>query len=42
MKGYVWNMCKPEGSMAEGYIFDKALGFYTKYMERFGAMQKQV
>jgi hypothetical protein len=35
LKGYVQNMCKLEGKMAEGYIFYEALGFYTKYMEAF-------
>jgi hypothetical protein len=25
LKGYVRNMCKPEGSMVEGYIFNEAL-----------------
>jgi hypothetical protein len=30
-------MCRPEGNMVEGYIFYEALGFYTKYMQNFGA-----
>jgi hypothetical protein len=42
MKGYVWNMCKLEGNMEEGYIFDEALGLYTRYMERFGATWRRV
>jgi hypothetical protein len=26
LKGYVQNMCKPEGNMVEGYIFYETLG----------------
>jgi hypothetical protein len=42
LKVYVWNMCKPEGNMAKGCIFDEALGLCTKYMERFGATRRHV
>ncbi len=37
-----FNMCKPEASMAEGYIFDEALGLCTKYMESFCATRRCV
>jgi hypothetical protein len=32
LKGYVRNKEKLEGSMAEGYALEEALGFYTKYL----------
>jgi hypothetical protein len=32
LKGYVHNMVKPKGSMAEGYIVDETLGLYNNYM----------
>ncbi len=32
LNGYVHNMVKPEGSMAEGYIVDETLGLYNNYM----------
>jgi hypothetical protein len=34
MKGYVRQRAHPEGSMAQGYIMDEALGFCTEYMQR--------
>jgi len=42
LKGYVWNMCKLEGNMAEGYIFNEALGLCTEYMESFCATRRRV
>ncbi len=42
LKGYVQNMCKLEGSMVEGYIFNEALGLWTKYMENFCATRRRV
>lgn len=42
LKGYVRNMARPEGSMAEGYIRDEALGFMTEYMSSFDAIQRRV
>ncbi len=41
LKGYIRNLCKPEGSVAKGYIFDEALGLYTKYMQNFQTMRLQ-
>jgi hypothetical protein len=32
LKGYVWQRAQPEGSMAQVYIINEALGFYTEYM----------
>ncbi len=32
LKGYVRNMCKLEGCMTKGYIFDEALGLCIEYM----------
>jgi len=42
LKGYVQNMCKPKGSMVKGYIFDEALGLYTKYIEAFTTTKRHV
>jgi hypothetical protein len=35
-------MCKPKGSMVDGYIFDEALGLCKKYMEAFIANKRCV
>lgn len=40
LKGYVQNMCRPEGNMVKAYIFYEALGFNTKYMQNFGATKR--
>jgi hypothetical protein len=32
-KAYVRNKARPEASMAEGYIYDKTIGFITEYMQ---------
>ena len=32
LKGYVRNLAKPEGSIAQGYQTEQALGFITEYM----------
>jgi hypothetical protein len=42
LKGYVWNMCKLEGNMAKGYIFNEALGLCTEYMGSFHATRRRV
>lgn len=42
MKGYVRNMARPEGSMAEGYQFEEALGFCTEYMAGFDGSVRRV
>jgi hypothetical protein len=33
LKGYVHNMARPKGSMANGYSIEEALGFCTKYIQ---------
>ena len=35
LKGYVRNLAKAEGSIAQGYQIDEALGFVTKYMRDY-------
>jgi hypothetical protein len=35
-------MARPEASMAEGYLKDECIGFITKYLQRFDAVQRQV
>lgn len=42
LKGYICNLCKPEGSVVKGYIFDEALGLYTKYMQNFQTMRRHI
>lgn len=42
LKGYVRNLAKPEGSMAEGYSIVEALGFTTEYMTKFTATTQRV
>jgi hypothetical protein len=42
LKGYVWQRAQPEGCMAQGYIMDEVLGFFTKYMQRCTMSQAQV
>jgi hypothetical protein len=34
LKGYVRTKSHPEGSIAEGYIFDECLNFCARYFER--------
>jgi hypothetical protein len=33
LKGYVHNMARPEGSMANGYSIEEALGFCIMYIQ---------
>jgi hypothetical protein len=42
LKGYAKNMCKPEDCMAEGYIFDEALGLCIEYMQSFEATKRHI
>jgi hypothetical protein len=42
LKGYVWNMARPEASMAEGYLKDECIGFVTEYLQRFDVVHKRV
>jgi hypothetical protein len=42
LKDYVPTKACPEGSMAEGYVRDKTLGFCTEYMSRFSATRRHV
>jgi len=34
LKGFVRNLVKPEGSIAQGYQVAEALGFVTEYMTK--------
>ncbi len=38
-KTYVRNRARPEASMVEGYLYDKTIGFVTKYMQDFSHVQ---
>ena len=42
LKGYVRNLAKPEGSIAEGYQVDEALGFVTEYMSDYSVTTRRV
>ena len=42
LKDYVHTKARPEGSMAEGYMMDDALGFCTEYMTRFTSTRRRV
>jgi hypothetical protein len=42
LKDDVRTKARPEGSMAEGYILDDTLGFYTEYMSRLTATRRHV
>ena len=37
LKGHVRTKSHPEGSIAEGYLFDECLNFCTRYLEGCGA-----
>jgi len=37
---FVHNMERPKGSMGKGYIMEDAIGFCTKYMQRFQTMEQ--
>jgi hypothetical protein len=42
LKGYVWNMARPEACMAEGYLKDECIGFVTEYLQRFDVVHIRV
>ncbi len=42
LKGYVRCMAWLEGSMVEGYMLDKILGFVTYYLHEFEHVLKRV
>ena len=42
LKHYIWNMARPEASMAEGYARDECLGFITKYFHKFEVVDRRV
>jgi hypothetical protein len=42
LKGYVWNMARPEASMAEGYVKEECIGFVTEYLQRFDVVKRRV
>jgi hypothetical protein len=41
-KAYVQNKARPEASMAEGYIYDKTIGFVTEYMQEFKHVRRRI
>ena len=42
LKGYVRNLAKPEGSIAQGYQTEQALGFITEYMAEYKLTSRRV
>jgi len=42
LKGYVRNYAKPEGSIAQGYQIEQALGFVTKYMAKYKITSQKI
>jgi len=42
LKGYVRNYAKPEGSIAQGYQIEQALGFVTEYMAEYNITSRRV
>jgi hypothetical protein len=42
LKGYVRNLAKPEGSIAQGYQVEEALGFITEYMRDYNITSRRV
>ena len=42
LKGYVRNLAKPEGSIAQGYQTEQALGFITEYMSEYNITSQRV
>ena len=42
LKGYVRNLAKPEGSIAQGYQVEEALGFITEYMTEYNITSRRV
>ena len=42
LKGFVRNLAKPEGSIAQGYQVEQALGFLTEYMSAYNITTRRV
>ena len=42
LKGYVRLRSNPQGSMAQGYIMDEAMGFCTEYMQHCSGSERRV
>ena len=42
LKGYVRNLAKPEGSIAQGYQIDQALGYITEYMTEYNITRRRI
>ena len=42
VKGFVRNLAKPEGSIAQGYQVEQALGFITKYMSDYNITTRRI
>jgi len=42
LKGYVRNLAKPEGSIAQDYQIKQALGFITEYMSNYNITLRRV
>ena len=42
LKGYVYNLAKPEAFMAKGYLKDESIRFVTEYLQRFDVVQQRV
>ena len=42
LKGFVRNLAKPEGSIAQGYQMEEALGFVTEYMSEYSPTSRRV
>ena len=42
LKSFVQNLAKPEGSIAQGYQVEEALGFVTEYMSSYAPRTRRV
>lgn len=42
LKGFVRNLAKPEGIIAQGYLVEEALGFVTEYMVEYNPTSRRV
>ena len=42
VKGFVRNLAKPEGSIAQGYQVEQALGFITEYMSDYNVTRRRI
>jgi hypothetical protein len=42
VKGFVRNLAKPEGSIAQGYQVEQTLGFITEYMSEYNVTTRRV